>query len=90
MILNHAKIMKNIFLIFIFPGILLSQINYSEHISPIIYNNCTECHRVGASGPMTFNNYNEVASLGMMIEYVTESGYMPPWHADTDYSNFLV
>ena len=81
--------MKNIFLIFIFPGILFSQINYSEHISPIIYNNCTECHRVGASGPMPFTNYNEVASLGMMIEYVTESGYMPPWHADTDYSNFL-
>lgn len=81
--------MKNIFLIFIFPGILFSQINYSEHISPIIYNNCTECHRVGASGPMPFTNYNEVASLGMMIEYVTESGYMPPWHADTDYSSFL-
>ena len=81
--------MKNIFLIFIFPGILFAQVNYSEHISPIIYNNCTECHRVGASGPMPFTNYNEVASLGMMIEYVTESGYMPPWHADTDYSSFL-
>ena len=81
--------MKNIFVFFIFPGILFSQINYSEDISTIIYNNCTECHRPGASGPMSFTNYAEVASLGMMIEYVTASGYMPPWHADTDYSTFL-
>ncbi|RPG60392.1 MAG: hypothetical protein CBD51_001160 [Flavobacteriales bacterium TMED191] len=81
--------MKKIFLFFIFPGLLCSQINFSEDISPIIYNNCTECHRIGASGPMPFTSYNEVASLGAMIKYVTESDYMPPWHADTDYSTFL-
>ena len=66
-----------------------SQVNFSEDISPIIYNNCTECHRPGQSGPMSFTNYLEVSSLGSMIEYVTQSGYMPPWHADTDYSNFI-
>ena len=38
---------------------------------------------------MSFTNYLEVASLGSMIEYVTQSGYMPPWHADTEYSNFI-
>ncbi|MAQ70100.1 MAG: hypothetical protein CMD23_03285 [Flavobacteriales bacterium] len=81
--------MKNIFLLLFFPVILFSQVNYSEDISPIIYNNCTECHRVGGAGPMPFTSYEEVASLGMMIKYVTESGYMPPWHANPDYSTFL-
>ena len=81
--------MKNIFYLLLFPVILFSQVNYSEDISPIIYNNCTECHRVGGAGPMPFTSYEEVASLGVMIKYVTESGYMPPWHADPDYSNFL-
>ena len=38
---------------------------------------------------MPFTSYEEVASLGMMIKYVTESGYMPPWHANPDYSTFL-
>ena len=38
---------------------------------------------------MSFTNYLEVSSLGSMIEYVTQSGYMPPWHADTDYSTFI-
>ena len=81
--------MKNIIYILLFPVFLFSQVNYSEDISPIIYNNCTECHRDGGAGPMSFTSYEEVASLGMMIEYVTQSGYMPPWHADPEYANFL-
>ena len=81
--------MKNISLIFLLPSFLLTQVTFSEHISPIIYNNCTECHRVGGPGPMPFTNYNEVSSLGYMIEYVTSTGYMPPWHADPEYSNFI-
>ena len=81
--------MKNIFYLLLFPSVLFSQVNFSEDISPIIYNNCTECHRPGQSGPMSFTNYEEVASLGFMIEYVTSIGYMPPWHADPEYSTFL-
>jgi len=81
--------MKNILYLLLFPFVLCSQVNFSEHISPIIYNNCTECHRDGGSGPMQFTSYDEVASLGVMIKYVTQSGYMPPWHSDTEYSTFL-
>ena len=81
--------MKNIIYILLFPAVLFSQVNFSEHISPLIYNNCTECHRVGQSGPMSFTSYEEVASLGFMIKLVTQTGYMPPWHADPEYVNFL-
>ena len=81
--------MRYFLILFSFPIFLFSQVNFSEHISPIIYNNCTECHRVGQSGPMPFTNYLEVASLGNMINYVTAIDYMPPWHADTEYSTFL-
>ena len=81
--------MKNIFFLLLFPAILFSQINFSEHISPIIYNECTVCHRDGGAGPMPFTSYEEVASLGSMIEYVTATEYMPPWFADIDYSHFL-
>ena len=59
--------MKNIYLILFFPLFLFSQVNYSEDISSIIYNNCTECHRDGQAGPMSFTSYEEVASLGYMI-----------------------
>ena len=80
--------MKNIVYIYFFQWFFFS-VNFSEDVYSIIYNNCTECHRVGQSGPMPFTSYEEVASLGMMIKYVTQSGYMPPWHADPDYSNFI-
>jgi len=48
-----------------------AQVNYSEDIAPIIYNNCTSCHRTGEIGPMPLTNYQEVSSWGGMIEYVT-------------------
>ena len=38
---------------------------------------------------MSFTNYLEVAAFGNMINYVTAIDYMPPWHADTEYSSFL-
>ena len=81
--------MKNIIYILLFPSVLFSQVNFSEDVSSIIYNNCTECHRDGQSGPMSFTNYEEVASLGFMVKLVTQIGYMPPWHADPEYTNFI-
>ena len=58
-------------------------------VSEIIYNKCASCHRSGESGPMNFTNYSEVVSMGSMIEFVTQSGYMPPWPPDQDYSSLL-
>ena len=82
--------MKNILFLLFFPCLLFSQVNFSEDISPIIYNNCTECHRDGQAGPMPFTSYEEVVAVGgPTLQVVTASGYMPPWHADTDYSSFL-
>ena len=81
--------MKNIIYILLFPAVLFSQVNFSEDISGIVYNNCTECHRDGQSGPMSFTNYEEVAALGFMIKVVTQTDYMPPWHADPEYTNFV-
>ncbi|MEZ5172204.1 MAG: cytochrome c [Bacteroidia bacterium] len=62
--------------------------NYSEHIAPIIYNNCTKCHREGEIAPFSLTNYTEVASWANMIQYVTEIGYMPPWKPNPDYRRF--
>lgn len=67
---------------------LLAQVTptFHEDVAPIIYNRCTECHRVGEIGPMPFTTYAEVADYANMIAWVTESGYMPPWTPDHTYS----
>ena len=67
----------------------LAQVNYSEHIAPIIYNNCTSCHREGEIAPFPLTNYQEVAAWSGTIQYVTEIKYMPPWKPDRSYSNFV-
>ena len=64
-------------------------ITYSEHIAPIIYNNCTTCHRPGEVAPVSFTNYEEVSGLGSMIQYVTGIRYMPPWPPNREYSHFI-
>jgi hypothetical protein len=62
---------------------------YAENIAPIIYNNCSNCHRQGEVGPMSLTNYDEVKSWGRMIKFVTETRYMPPWSPDPKYRHFV-
>lgn len=63
-------------------------ITFSEHIAPIIYENCTPCHRNNAAGPFSFASYEEIKEKAKTIVKVTQSGFMPPWPADPEYSDF--
>ena len=74
-------------------------LNYSEDISPIIYENCTICHRTGEIGAfLPLTNYQEIYDNRFWISYaISGSGdgsrhgnpIMPPWPADRGYSNLL-
>ena len=61
-------------------------VTFHEDIAPLIYTQCTECHREGEIGPMPFTTYEEVSAFGSFIEYVTQTNYMPPWTPDHNYS----
>jgi len=67
---------------------LMAQVTFSEHIAPIVFDHCVSCHRAGEIGPMPLTTYSQVASLGSMVEYVTQIRYMPPWRPDPQYSSF--
>lgn len=64
------------------------QPDFANDIAPLIYKNCSKCHSDGAGGPFNLTNYQEVASKGNLISYVTENRIMPPWPADPEYSHF--
>jgi len=73
-------------------------INYSEDISPIIYNNCTNCHRPNEIGSfLPFQNYQDVYNNRLLIAYVIAGDddarhgnpIMPPWPPDREYSTLL-
>jgi len=85
--------MKKFLLLIVFATMLFSasfaqSVNYSEHIAPIIYNHCTNCHRPGEIAPFSLTNYLEVATWAGMIKNVTQSGSMPPWKPDPKYKDF--
>lgn len=61
---------------------------YNSDIKPIIEKHCISCHQKDNVGAMPLTNYEEVASYGKMIQYVTTSKLMPPWYADPSYSHF--
>ncbi|MBA3705729.1 MAG: hypothetical protein H0W84_07450 [Bacteroidetes bacterium] len=65
------------------------QITFSEHIAPIIYKNCTSCHRPGEAGPFNLLTYQDAASRAKLMKFVTQSRFMPPWPADANYSHFI-
>lgn len=60
---------------------------FHADVAPIIYQNCTQCHRAGEIGPMPFTSYEEVSDYSAFISYVTASGYMPPWSPDPEYAS---
>ena len=65
------------------------EITFSEHIAPIVYENCTPCHRPGEAGPFKLISHHDLAKRSKMIKEVVETRYMPPWPADKNYSTFL-
>ena len=68
---------------------LSAQVTFTKDIAPIIYNNCTKCHRPNEIGPFSMTNYDEIRPWAPMIKYVTSIRYMPPWKPDPHYSRFI-
>ena len=88
--------MKKSFIYFLLT--IIYAINYSEDISPIIYNNCTNCHRPNEIGAfLPFENYQDVYNNRGLISYVIAGDddsrhgnpIMPPWPPDREYSTLL-
>jgi hypothetical protein len=63
-------------------------VTYYEHVAPIIMNNCVECHKRGDVAPFPLETYKDVSNKARLVQYVTETKYMPPWIADPSYRHY--
>jgi len=63
-------------------------VTFSEHVAPILYQNCTRCHRPGEAAPFSLFNFQDAQKRGKQIAEVTQKRFMPPWHADHGYVEF--
>jgi mono/diheme cytochrome c family protein len=58
-------------------------VTYAKDIAPILYQNCASCHRTGEIGPFALMSYTDAKKRAAQLVSVTESRFMPPWHADS-------
>ncbi len=61
---------------------------FSKEIAPIIYKNCTPCHRPGSGAPFDLISYDDIKKHLHTIQLSINERLMPPWPADTSYSHF--
>jgi len=57
-------------------------VTFNRNIAPIIYHNCSSCHRPGEAAPFPLLSYSDVVKKAKTIGKVTVSHTMPPWKAE--------
>ena len=62
---------------------------FSKDVAPILYKNCTNCHRTGEIGPMPLVSFADARPWAKAIANRVADGTMPPWHADAAHGEFL-
>jgi mono/diheme cytochrome c family protein len=66
-----------------------SAVAFSKDIAPIVFNNCTSCHRPGEVAPFALMNYADVSRHSHEIADLTGSHQMPPWKPAEGYGDFV-
>jgi hypothetical protein len=57
-------------------------VTFNHDVGPVIYRNCSPCHRPGEAAPFSLLSYQDAVKKGKMIAKVTHSYAMPPWKAE--------
>src|SRR5205085_6114242 len=63
-------------------------VTWSEHIAPIIYNNCTNCHRPGQVSALPLQNYDDVRRRASLVNQTVQARFMPPWKPEPGWAAF--
>ncbi len=57
---------------------------FTEHIAPLLYQNCVECHRAGTEAPFALISYPDAKKRARTMIEVTQKHVMPPWLPDRE------
>ena len=63
-------------------------VTFNRDIAPIVYGNCSVCHRPGESAPFSLLTYEDVKRHAAQIAAVTKRRYMPPFLPEAGYGDF--
>jgi len=65
------------------------KVTFTHDVAPILYQNCTSCHRTGEVAPFPLVSYDDAAKRAHLIASVSTSKYMPPWKAEAQECSFI-
>src|SRR6185436_925010 len=64
-------------------------VTFTKDVAPILFANCTSCHRPGEVAPFTLLNYADAKKRGKQMVTVLENHQMPPWKPETSFGDFV-
>lgn len=66
-----------------------AEVTFTRDIAPILYANCTECHRPGEVAPFSLISFEDAAKRAEFLSEVARERLMPPWKAEIGHGDFL-
>jgi len=64
------------------------KVTFARDIAPIVYSNCTTCHRPGEVAPFSLMTYADVKKHAKQIATVVDDRIMPPWKPEIGFGHF--
>ena len=80
--------MKRLLLVFSFAVAAVAAPTFNKDIAPILFENCTTCHRPGEVAPFALQTYQDAAKRASLIALATGKRFMPPWKPEPGYGEF--
>src|SRR5262245_22895733 len=63
-------------------------VTFNKDVAPILFKNCSGCHRPGQIAPMSLLSYKDARPWAKSIRDVVSERRMPPWLADPRHGEF--
>lgn len=63
-------------------------VTFNRDIAPIIFANCSSCHRPSGGAPFSLLTYEDARRRAALIVRTTQSRYMPPWKPEPGFADF--
>src|ERR1041385_240237 len=76
------------FFLLTLPSLGATLVTFNQQIAPIVYQNCSPCHRPGESAPFSLLTYDDVKRHAAQIAAVTKRRFMPPWLPEPGHGEF--
>src|SRR5215469_7383803 len=70
------------------PSKAMKSVTFNRDVAPILFRDCSGCHRPGEAAPMSLLSYKDARPWARSIREKVVSREMPPWHADPHYGEW--